>query len=181
MPLIPPIYVLRLGHRPERDKRITTHVALVARAFGARGFFLAQDCDYNVINSLIKVEGIWGRGLEVISCLSSWRPLVIYWREMGWPVVHLTMYGRPLSEALDDIRRVTKPLLVVVGAEKVPREIFELASYNISITDQPHSEVAALAVFIDRIYNRLFINIQYRDAKRRIVPSDRGKMVLEGE
>ena len=27
--------VLRIGHRPERDKRITTHVALTARAFGA--------------------------------------------------------------------------------------------------------------------------------------------------
>ena len=31
------IWVLRLGHRPERDKRITTHVALTARAFGAQG------------------------------------------------------------------------------------------------------------------------------------------------
>ncbi len=30
------IAVLRLGHRPERDKRITTHVALTSRAFGGR-------------------------------------------------------------------------------------------------------------------------------------------------
>ncbi|EQD66228.1 tRNA 2'-O-methylase, partial [mine drainage metagenome] len=29
------ITVLRIGHRPARDKRITTHVALTARAFGA--------------------------------------------------------------------------------------------------------------------------------------------------
>jgi tRNA (cytidine56-2'-O)-methyltransferase len=29
------ITVLRIGHRLGRDKRITTHVALVARAFGA--------------------------------------------------------------------------------------------------------------------------------------------------
>ena len=29
------ITVLRLGHRPGRDRRVTTHVALVARAFGA--------------------------------------------------------------------------------------------------------------------------------------------------
>ena len=29
------ITVLRIGHRIGRDKRITTHVALVARAFGA--------------------------------------------------------------------------------------------------------------------------------------------------
>jgi tRNA (cytidine56-2'-O)-methyltransferase len=29
------INILRLGHRISRDKRITTHVALVSRAFGA--------------------------------------------------------------------------------------------------------------------------------------------------
>ena len=29
------ITILRIGHRISRDKRITTHVALVARAFGA--------------------------------------------------------------------------------------------------------------------------------------------------
>ncbi|MGC9107424.1 MAG: tRNA (cytidine(56)-2'-O)-methyltransferase, partial [Infirmifilum sp.] len=28
------VVVLRLYHRPDRDKRVTTHVALVARAFG---------------------------------------------------------------------------------------------------------------------------------------------------
>ncbi|MCC6052717.1 MAG: tRNA (cytidine(56)-2'-O)-methyltransferase, partial [Desulfurococcaceae archaeon] len=39
------IYVLRYGHRPERDKRVTTHVALVARAFGASGFILGDVVD----------------------------------------------------------------------------------------------------------------------------------------
>ncbi|WP_192806472.1 RNA methyltransferase [Saccharolobus islandicus] len=34
------IYVLRLGHRPARDKRVTTHVILVARAFGAKGVYI---------------------------------------------------------------------------------------------------------------------------------------------
>ena len=34
------IEVLRIGHRPGRDKRVTTHVALVARAFGAGGIYI---------------------------------------------------------------------------------------------------------------------------------------------
>ena len=34
--------VLRLGHRPSRDKRITTHVGLVARAFGADKIIIAE-------------------------------------------------------------------------------------------------------------------------------------------
>ncbi|MCX6662921.1 MAG: tRNA (cytidine(56)-2'-O)-methyltransferase, partial [Euryarchaeota archaeon] len=34
------IAVLRIGHRINRDKRITTHVALVGRAFGADTIFI---------------------------------------------------------------------------------------------------------------------------------------------
>ena len=37
--------VLRLGYRRGRDPRITTHLALVSRAMGANGFFLAGDED----------------------------------------------------------------------------------------------------------------------------------------
>ena len=33
--------VLRLGHRKGRDPRITTHLALVGRAFGAHRFLLS--------------------------------------------------------------------------------------------------------------------------------------------
>ncbi len=34
------VSVLRLGHRAGRDPRLTTHVALAARAFGARRLYL---------------------------------------------------------------------------------------------------------------------------------------------
>jgi len=36
------ITILRIGHRISRDKRITTHVALVARAFGAEKIYIDQ-------------------------------------------------------------------------------------------------------------------------------------------
>ena len=39
------VWVLRLGHRPFRDQRLTTHVALTARAFGAEGMILADRRD----------------------------------------------------------------------------------------------------------------------------------------
>jgi len=35
-------------------------------------------------------------------------------------------------------------LVIIVGAEKVPREIFEFADYNVGIGCQPHSEISAL-------------------------------------
>jgi predicted SpoU family rRNA methylase len=31
------VVILRIGHRPERDQRVTTHVGLTARALGAQG------------------------------------------------------------------------------------------------------------------------------------------------
>ena len=37
------IIVLRIGHRIGRDKRITTHVALVARAFGANKIIIDKN------------------------------------------------------------------------------------------------------------------------------------------
>ena len=33
---------MRIGHRPERDKRITTHVALTSRAFGASRIYVSK-------------------------------------------------------------------------------------------------------------------------------------------
>jgi len=176
--LKPPVYVLRLGHRRERDKRVTTHVALVGRAFGARGFFLAGECDWSVIESVSKVEALWGRGFEVVSCVASWKSLVSYWKQLGWRVVHLTMYGLPLSSVIGELKRENRPILVVVGAEKVPQEVFELSDLNVSITDQPHSEVGALAVFLDRLYDRLSQSVTYEGARIRVAPSPRGKVVI---
>jgi len=37
---MPEMWIVRIGHRPERDKRVTTHVALTSRAFGASGIFV---------------------------------------------------------------------------------------------------------------------------------------------
>ena len=56
---------------------------------------------------------------------------------------------------IDDMtERLSKEnkVLVIIGAEKVPHEVFELADFNISISNQPHSEIAALAIFLDRIF-----------------------------
>ena len=51
--------VLRIGHRPERDQRVTTHVGLTARALGAEGMYLAAD-DKGVVQSIADVVNRWG-------------------------------------------------------------------------------------------------------------------------
>ena len=88
------------------------------------------------------------------------------------------MYGIPLIERIDEIRRAEN-VLVVVGAEKVPREVYEICDLNISIGTQPHSEVAALAVFLDRVLEGLVFRLEFEDSSIKIVPSERGKKVIK--
>ncbi len=165
------IYVLRLGHRPERDKRISTHVALTARAFGAKGIYF-DTYDESVFNSVRDVVERWGGDFFIEH--ANWKKLL---KEFEGLKVHLTMYGVPLIEKIDEIRRADK-VLVIVGAEKVPKEVYELSDLNVSIGNQPHSEVAALAVFLDRVLEGSVFRLEFLDAKIKVIPCERGKKVV---
>ncbi len=175
------IAVLRLGHRIERDKRLTTHVGLTARAFGASVMYFSGDMDSSVINSIKDVVGRWGGQFTVIH-VGDWRGLVRRWLESDGVVVHLTMYGTPLVDVIDELRRLwrDRKILTVIGGEKVDPDIYSLASYNISITTQPHSEVAALAVFLDWLHQGEEMKRTFNNAKIRVIPSPRGKKVIKG-
>ena len=168
------VVVLRWGHRPERDKRVSTHVCLVARAFGADEVIVSGIRDKELEENVKKIVDSWGGPFEVVSGL-SWREVVEGWKREGGEVVHLTMYGTPIQSAIDAIRSSKKDKLVLVGAEKVPGEFYGLADYNIAVTGQPHSEVAALAIFLDRLFEGRELSRKFAGAKIRISPSDRSK------
>jgi tRNA (cytidine56-2'-O)-methyltransferase len=170
------ICVLRLGHRPERDQRVTTHVGLTARALGASGMYLAGH-DKGVVQSIRDVADRWG-GDFFIEDGVSWKGCLRKWRESGGTVVHLTMYGLPLTSvesAIRDCRRV----LIIVGAEKVPGEVYGLADYNVSVTGQPHSEIAGLAVFLDHVFCGAELDRSFPGGKIRVVPCSAGKLTEE--
>ncbi len=171
---MPKIVVLRMGHRPYRDKRVTTHVGLVARAFGADGMIIADAKDRGVEASIQKVTDLWG-GPFFIRSGEPWKSVVKKWRSDGGLIVHLTMYGRPLEETLAEAKG--KDLIIAVGAEKVPGELFKLADINVAIGSQPHSEVAALAVFLDRLFGGAELKKEFKNEKLRIIPSQKGKKV----
>jgi tRNA (cytidine56-2'-O)-methyltransferase len=86
------------------------------------------------------------------------------------------MYGLNIDQAINELRNCDK-LLVVVGASKVPREVYKVADYNVAIGNQPHSEIAALAICLDRIFNGKELTRQFDDAKLRIIPSASEKRV----
>jgi len=167
----PRIEVLRVGHRPGRDPRLSTHVALVARAFGASRMHLHPPDD-RVAQSLAGVRERWGGDFEVVPA-PSWGSVV---RDARGPVVHLTMYGQPLARVLGRLRR-ERELLLVVGGAKVPPKIYGDATLNVSVGSQPHSEVAAVAIVLRELLG-LPSARAFPGARQRIVPRARGKSVV---
>ncbi|WP_101297849.1 tRNA (cytidine(56)-2'-O)-methyltransferase [Halegenticoccus soli] len=172
----PEVAVLRLGHRPGRDDRMTTHVGLTARALGADRVLFAGDAGGSE-ETVADITDRFGGPFEV-EVVESHRALV---RDWEGSVVHLTMYGERVQDVEAAIRdaHAEEPLLVVVGAEKVPFEVYDAADWNVGVTNQPHSEVAALAVFLDRLFEGRELDREWAGAERRVVPQETGKRVEE--
>jgi len=76
-------------------------------------------------------------------------------------------------------RHRSDPLLIAVGAGKVDFEVYDHADWNVGVTNQPHSEVAALAVFLDRLFEGRELDRTWADAERRVIPQETGKRVEE--
>ena len=175
------IVVLRWGHRPQRDVRLTTHVALTARALGASGFLLSDAVDKTIKETVEKVTENWG-GSFFFEMDTRWKTAVRDWKAKGGIVVHLTVYGENIqaSPVLDKIRQSGKDILVLVGSQKVPNDFFsnDVSDFNVSIGNQPHSECAALAVFLDRFFEGKELMKEFQKAKIKIMPQERGKKTL---
>jgi tRNA (cytidine56-2'-O)-methyltransferase len=176
------VAVLRLGHRPGRDDRMTTHVALTARALGADRAILVGEAR-QASETVADITDRFGGPFDV-TVTDSWRPVLHDWEG---PVVHLTMYGEPVEEVTGSIRErigvdgdgAGDPLLIVVGAGKVDFEVYDGADWNVGVTNQPHSEVAALAVFLDRLFEGRELDREWVGADRRVIPQATGKRVEE--
>ena len=165
-------FVLRLGHRPERDKRITTHVCLTARAFGCQKVFLSK-ADSRVSKTVSAVVEKFGGDFSVENVTS----LETFVKKWAGVVVHLTMFGLPIDDFVEEFKIVDSDILFVVGAEKVPPWIFERADYNVSIGNQPHSEVAALAIALNKVYGDTYSK-DY-DGALKVIPSGTHRQMVD--
>lgn len=128
-----------------------------------------------MLESLRDVVERWGGPFDV-AYREDWRTVI---KEAG-TVVHLTMYGLPYDEHLPEITGETDEddLLVVVGGEKVPSDVYDLADYNLAVGNQPHSEVAALAVFLDGFFDGE-LREAFEDADVEVVPHEDRKETRE--
>jgi len=165
----------------QRDARLTTHVALTARALGVSGFLLADTRDESIKATVAKVTDSWG-GEFFFEMGIPWKSVVRDWKAKDGIVVHLTAYGENIqaSNVLDRIRNAGKDVLLLVGSQKVPSEFFssEVSDFNVAVGNQPHSECAALAVFLDRFFEGKELVEKFGNAKIRIIPQERGKKTV---
>jgi len=168
------VEIVRIGQRLVRDDRVTTHVALVSRAFGAERIFMTE-INPEIKGTLEKINKTWG-GDFVVEFIDKWKTIVKKKKEEKFKIIHLSMYGESINDIQEKLRKEEK-LLVVVGAEKVPREIYELADYNVGVGNQPHSEISALAILLDRIQEGVQFEKEFTNAKRKIIPTKNGKNV----
>ncbi|HXW02106.1 MAG TPA: tRNA (cytidine(56)-2'-O)-methyltransferase [Candidatus Nitrosotenuis sp.] len=168
------IEVLRIGQRLVRDDRVTTHVALVSRAFGASKIYM-NEVNPEIKDTLNKVNKSWGSDFQ-IEFIEDWRKLLRSKKKVA-KIIHLTMYGENINDVEQKIAQEDN-ILVVVGAEKVPRDVYDQADYNVAVGNQPHSEISALAVLLDRVQGGKQFDAKYNNAKLEIVPTKKGKKVV---
>lgn len=171
------VVVLRMGHRIPRDFRVTTHVCLTARAFGADGVIVSDVKDEKLERTINKVVDAWG-GPFFLKTGLPWNQVIKEWLSKGSEVIHLTQYGIPLLNVINDLKTSGRDKLVIVGAKKQPREVFKLVTHNVSITTQPHSEVAALSLLLHYLWNGAEFYREFEDARLKVIPQEKGKKVV---
>lgn len=168
------ISILRLGHRIHRDIRVTTHLALTARAFLADNFYYTGQKDSRFENSIKKINERFGSKFN-ISYVEDYNKFL---NESNALKIHLTMYGEKLNKKLKEIKK-KKGVIVIVGGQKVPPGIYDISDYNISITNQPISEISALAIFLNEYMQGKALKNEFKDSKISIVPQKKGKKIIK--
>ncbi len=168
------ITVLRMGHRRGRDDRISTHVGLTARQFGADRIVYSGEKDSKMLESLRDLCERWGGDFDVVY-REDWRTVI---KDFDSVKIHLTMYGLPFQDHLDDVQSdldADGDMLVIVGGEKIPKDVYDLVDHNLAVGHQPHSEVGALAVFLHDFFDGDELGQKFEGADITVVPQEQGK------
>lgn len=174
--LMKEIIVFRYGHRVVRDYRVTSHCALVSRAFGAKKIIICGEEDNSIKNSIDNVKNQWGGDFET-EFTTNWEKKLEEIKKQNYCLIHLTMYGEPIQKIENKI--TNNKICLIIGSQKVDAKIYEIADYNVAITSQPHSEIAALSVALDRLFGGQELLLDFSSKKKQIIPQKKGKKVID--
>ena len=118
----------------------------------------------------------WGGNFEV-EYEKNYMQVINEWRKNGGKVVHLTMYGSQAHEIVGEVQDSESDILIIVGGAKVPTKVYKNSDWNVSVTTQPHSEVAALAVFQHLLMDGKEFDLEFEDPVFEVIPTAQGKTV----
>ena len=172
--------ILRLGHRFVRDDRVTMHIFLAARAFGAEKAVYSGQQDPTMEAQIKEIVRKWGGDFTVEYTSDELKRLKT-WKQLGRELIHLTMYGLPVQEVIEKIRRSTRDRVIIIGGAKVKRTIYNVADWNVAITSQPHSEISALSVFLHVLFQGTELEKIHENAQFYIIPQAHGKKIIQTE
>ena len=113
---------------------------------------LSGEKDDGILKSIQSICERWGGEFRT-RYEKNWNSFLEKHKKGGWEIVHLTMYGLQFQKELPKLQSSLKNKIVIVGSEKVPPEVYQMADYNLSVTTQPHSEAAALGVFLHDFFH----------------------------
>ncbi|GAB4315213.1 MAG: hypothetical protein Kow0019_15370 [Methanobacteriaceae archaeon] len=119
----------------------------------------------------------WGGKFKIIYH-KNWENYMEEWQKKDGEIIHLTMYGTPIQEAITDIQNSRRDKLVVVGGSRVPTKVYKIADHNVSVTSQPHSEVSSLAVFLHMLFEGKELQLDFEDGEMKVIPTAKGKKVI---
>ena len=177
-----PITVMRVGYRVGRDPRINTHLGLVARALGANQFLVSGDKNNKMFETINQVTKTFGGKFTTkhIESPNNWIKRYKSGEENGKEgiIIHLTMYGEDYRDISKKIPK-DRPIAIIVGGAKVPASLYRMADYNVSVGNQPHSEIAALALLLDNIQEGNSVDQDFSNPKLKIIPDLNGKNVID--
>jgi tRNA (cytidine56-2'-O)-methyltransferase len=140
---------------------------------GAEVVYL-EEVESGLVRKIEEVNRKWGGDFHVKEL--DWKTAIRSAKEEGRVTVHLTMYGLPIYKKMEELRNYND-FLLMVGGPKVPSEMYQLADFNISVTLQPHSEIAALAIFMHELQKGEELKREFQHSKMKIVPREKGKQV----
>ncbi|MHA1786517.1 MAG: tRNA (cytidine(56)-2'-O)-methyltransferase [Candidatus Helarchaeota archaeon] len=162
-----------------RDERITAHLALISRLFDVRKFLLADIEDKGLKQNIKKLQNIWGGNLDLQVKINPSK-YITNWKLSKGFIVHLTMYGEKFDDEILKKLKTHKKLLIIVGSQKVPFKYYELSDLNLSIGNQPHSELSALTILLYELLGRKkdFLYRDFKNSKQKIIPSSKSKKIV---
>jgi len=164
------ITVLSIG---EGNYRVRLNMCLTARAFGAARIVFIGSRDSRLVGYIGKLNYKWGGAFKVDFSTNAAKAIKSFNK---YKKIYLTMFGVPLKQ-VEYTLKTYKNILLIVTAKDWEASLSKLTDFDVSITTQPHAQVASIAIFLHEFFNGRELAVQFQNARYKIVPKPKGAQI----